>query len=141
MSESGGKHQRGILDTSTLIHFNRFQEVGLLPEVSVVTTITLAELSVGPLIVKSEVERARRMAHLQQLEASFNPLPFDTDAARAFGSVAASLRQTGRRMESRQKDAMIAAIALANDLPVYTCNPRDFEGIDGLEVVPVPVPL
>ena len=108
--------------------------------VSVVTTITLAELSVGPLVVKSDVERARRMAHLQQLEASFDPLPFDVDAARAFGTVAASLRQAGRKVEARQKDAMIAAIALANELPVYTCNPRDFEGIEGLEVVPVPVP-
>ncbi len=29
--------------------------------------------------------------------------------------------------------------ALANDLPVYTCNPADFSGIDGLEVVAVPV--
>jgi predicted nucleic acid-binding protein len=141
MSESRVVHQRGILDTSALILFNRFQEVGLLPVVSVVTTITLAELSVGPLIVKSDVERARRQAHLQQIEASFNPLPFDVDAARAFGSVAASLRQAGRKIESRRKDAMIAAIALANDLPVYTCNPRDFEGIDGLEVVPIPVPV
>lgn len=140
MSKPESLHQRGILDTSTLIHFNRFREVGLLPAISVVTTITLAELSVGPLIVKSDVERARRLAHLQQLEASFDPLPFDVEAARAFGSVAASLRQAGRKMESRQKDAMIAAIALANALPVYTCNPRDFEGIEGLEVVSVPVP-
>jgi tRNA(fMet)-specific endonuclease VapC len=134
------RRKRGVLDTSALILFNRFQEVGLLPVVSVITTITLAELSVGPLIVKGDVERARRLAHLQQVEASFNPLPFDVDAARAFGSVAASLRQAGRKIASRQKDAMIAAIALANDLPVYTCNARDFEGIDGLEVVSVPVP-
>ena len=35
---------------------------------------------------------------------------------------------------------MIAAIAVANDLPMYTCNPRDFAGIDGLKVVAVPVP-
>jgi predicted nucleic acid-binding protein len=35
---------------------------------------------------------------------------------------------------------MIAATALANSLPVYTCNPADFAGIDGLTVVPVSVP-
>jgi tRNA(fMet)-specific endonuclease VapC len=35
---------------------------------------------------------------------------------------------------------MIAATALANNLPVFTCNPADFSGIDGLTVVPVPVP-
>lgn len=141
MSEPRTVHQRGILDTSALIPFNRFRETEVLPVVSVITTITLAELSVGPLTAKSDVERARRLVHLQQAAASFHPLPFDVDAARAFGTVAASLRQVGRKIESRQIDAMIAAIALANDLPVYTCNPRDFEGIDGLEVVSVPVPV
>ena len=140
MNTRQDRHQRGILDTSALILFNRLQEVELLPVVSVITTITLAELSVGPLVVKSDVERARRVAHLQQVEASFEPLPFDVDGARAFGSVAASLRQAGRKVKARRKDAMIAAIALANDLPVYTCSARDFEGIEGLEVVPVPVP-
>jgi len=34
---------------------------------------------------------------------------------------------------------MIAATAVANDLPVYTCNPVDFDGIDDLRVVAVPV--
>jgi predicted nucleic acid-binding protein len=35
---------------------------------------------------------------------------------------------------------MIAATAIANGLPVHTCNPRDFRGIDGLTVVTVPHP-
>ena len=35
---------------------------------------------------------------------------------------------------------MIAATALSNGLPVYTCNAADFVGIDGLEVVAIPVP-
>lgn len=56
------------------------------------------------------------------------------------GSVAASLRRAGRKTTARTYDAMIAAVAVANDLPVYTCNPTDFNGIDGLEVVAVPVP-
>ena len=67
-------------------------------------------------------------------------LPFDAVAARAFGRVAASLRKAGRKPSARAYDAMIAATALANSLPVYTCNPVDFAGIDGLTVVPVPVP-
>jgi tRNA(fMet)-specific endonuclease VapC len=133
-------HLRGILDTSALIHLERFASVELLPRVPMITAITLAELSVGPLVVKSDVERARRVAHLQQVEATFSPLPFDVDAARAFGAVAASLRQSGRKVAARRKDAMIAAIALANRLPVYTCDSRDFEGIDGLEIVTIPVP-
>jgi hypothetical protein len=30
--------------------------------------------------------------------------------------------------------------ARSHDLPVYTCNPADFSGIDGLTVVAIPVP-
>ncbi len=104
------------------------------------TTVTLAELSVGPLVADDEQERAARQAHLQQAEADFEPLPFDAAAARAFGQVAASLRQAGRKTAARAYDAMIAAIALANDLPVYTFNPADFVGIEGLEVVAVREP-
>jgi tRNA(fMet)-specific endonuclease VapC len=102
--------------------------------------VTLAELSVGPLVAKRESERVARQTQLQQAEADFKPLPFDADAARAFGSVAASLRRASRKATARTYDAMIAATAVANDLPIYTCNPTDFNGIDGLEVVTVPVP-
>jgi hypothetical protein len=73
-------------------------------------------------------------------QTTFKPLPFDADAARALGSVAASLRRAGRKTTARAYDAMIAATAVANDLPIYTCNPTDFNGIDGLDVVAIPVP-
>ena len=65
------------------------------------------------------------------------PLAFDAAAARAFGRVAASLRAAGRKPAAGAYDALIAATALANGLPVYTANPADFSGIDGLEVVAV----
>jgi predicted nucleic acid-binding protein len=86
------------------------------------------------------VEQAARQVRLQQAEADFDPLPFDAHAARAFGRVAASLRRASRKPAARAFEAMIAAIAVANDLPVYTCNPADFVGIEGLTVVEVPVP-
>jgi len=123
-----------------VIFLNRLPNAEVLPIVPLVTAITLAELSVGPLVATSEIERARRQAHLQQAEADFGPLPFDDVAARAFGGVSASLRELGRKPAARTYDAMIAAVALANRLPIYTCNPDDFEGIEGLEVVPIPVP-
>jgi predicted nucleic acid-binding protein len=134
------RHERGVLDTSTVIMLSRLADAALLPDEPVITAVTLAELSVGPLVAANDAERAARQAHLQQAEADFDPLPFDAQAARAFGRVAASLRRSGRKTSARAYDAMIAATALANGLPVYTCNPADFAGIDGLEVVPVPVP-
>jgi predicted nucleic acid-binding protein len=85
-------------------------------------------------------ERATRQLRLQQAEADFDPLPFDAAAARAFGRVAASFHSAGRQTGARSYDAMIAAVALANDLPLFTCNPADFEHIDGLDLRSVPHP-
>jgi predicted nucleic acid-binding protein len=116
------------------------QDDTVLPVEPLITTVTLAELSLGPLVAKTDEERAARQAHVQQAEADFDAIPFDVPAARAFGRVAVALRKSGRAVKARAYDAMIAATALANGLPVYTCNPKDFSGIDGLTVVPVPVP-
>jgi hypothetical protein len=129
-----------VLDTNTVIVLTRVEDAASLPAEPLITAITLAELSVGPLVASTEEERAARQAHVQQAEADFVPLPFDASAARAFGRVAASLRRSGRKTQARAYDALIAATALANDLPLYTCNPDDFAGIDGLAVVTVPVP-
>jgi predicted nucleic acid-binding protein len=130
----------GVLDTSTLILLGRITAIDALPDAAFITAVTLAELSVGPLVATTDEDRAARQAHLQAAEADFDPLPFDAAAARAFGSVAASLRRSGRKATARAYDAMIAATAVAAELPVYTCNPSDFIGIDGLEVVEVPHP-
>src|ERR1700730_10969616 len=132
---------RGVLDTSTVILLPRLSDPASRPAEPLITAVTLAELSVGPLVARSDQERAARQAHLQQAETDFDPIPFDAAAARAFGQVAASLRRGGRKTTARAYDAMIAATALANGLPVYTCNPSDFAGIDGLEVVAVPHPI
>jgi hypothetical protein len=131
---------RGVLDTSTVILLPRLRDPSVLPDEPLITAVTLAELSVGPLVARTEVERASRQAVLQQAEADFDPIPFDAAAARAFGRVAASLRQAGRTTAARAYDALIAATAIANRLPVYTCNPVDFARIDGLEVVAIPHP-
>jgi tRNA(fMet)-specific endonuclease VapC len=130
----------GVLDTSTVILLPRLADAMALPDAPCITAVTLAELSVGPLVAEDPHERAARQAHLQQAEADFDPLPFDADAARAFGRVAACLRHAGSKSSARTYDAMIAATALAEDLPLYTCNPADFNGIDDLHVVAVPVP-
>jgi tRNA(fMet)-specific endonuclease VapC len=138
-TETPRRAARGILDTSTVILLPRIDDPDVLPNEPLITSVTLAELSVGPLVTDDDGERAARQAHLQQAEADFDPLPFDAASARAFGRVAASLHRSGRKTAARAYDAMIAATAVAHELPVYTCNPGDFRGIDGLELVPVAV--
>lgn len=133
------RHARGLIDTNTIITLELLDPDHALPMWPLVSAISLAELSVGPLLA-NDADRMARLAHLQRAEADFEVLPFDADCARAFGRVAASLRRKGRKTTARTFDAMIAAVALAHGLPLYTANPRDFEGIDGLEVIPVEVP-
>lgn len=130
----------GLLDTSTLILLGRIQDPNVLPEEPLISTITLAELSVGPLLADTDSEREARQVHLQQAEADFDPLPFDAEAARAFGRVAASLHRAGRKTSARAYDALIASIAVSRGMPIYTCNPDDFAGIDSLDVVAVAHP-
>jgi hypothetical protein len=131
--------ERGILDTSAVVLLGRLHATDL-PEEPVITAVTLAELSVGPLVATTPEERAARQGVLQQAEADFQPLPFDADAARAFGRVAASLRASGRKVQARSYDAMIAATAIATELPLYTVNPDDFTGIEGLDLHSIPHP-
>jgi tRNA(fMet)-specific endonuclease VapC len=135
------KHARGILDTSNVVMPRELNDPRVLPDEPLITAITLAELTVGPLVATTDHERAARQAQLRQAESDFDALPFDARAARAFGRVPASLRQSGRNTTARSYDAMIAATALVNALPVYTCDADDFAGIDGLDVVAMPVPL
>lgn len=133
-------NSRGILDTSTVILLGRLKDPSDLPQDSVVSAVTLAELSVGPHVARTTKERIARQAHLQQAESDFETMPFDGLTARAFGRVAASLRSAGRKPAARAYDALIAAAAISEDLPLYTCNPADFAGIGGLDVRAIPHP-
>lgn len=135
-----GPAARGLLDTSTVILLPQLADPAALPAEPLISTITLAQLSVGPLVATTEQQRTARQAHVQQVEADFDALPFDAAAARAFGRVARSLRRAGRKTAARAYDAMIAAVAIANGLPLYTVNPDDFSGIGDLDVLAVTHP-
>jgi tRNA(fMet)-specific endonuclease VapC len=127
-----------LLDTSAVIRLPRVREPVALPQQLWISSITLAELSLGPIAAASDEERTQRQRVLQQAERDLQTLPFDDGAARAFAGVAASLRSQGRKPTARSFDALIAAVAIANGLPLYTANPRDFEGIAGLTVISLP---
>ena len=109
-------------------------------EEQAISALTLAELAAGPHATEDAQERARRQDRLQRIEALMEPLPFDASAARAYGRVYAATRQAKRKPRgARAVDLMIAAVALANDLPLATRNPDDSSHLDavGLKVLPV----
>ncbi|MGH3678964.1 MAG: type II toxin-antitoxin system VapC family toxin [Natronosporangium sp.] len=124
----------GLLDTNILILRRRIDH-SQLPEVMSISAVTLAELSAGPHHATDPEERARRLDVLQRAESEFDPLPFDAEAARAFGRVSAAVLVAGRKPRARVADLMIASVAIANRLPLYTANPDDFTGLSRLLTV------
>ena len=106
-----------------------------MPEVLAVSAITLAELAAGPHLALDPAERARRQVRLQHVESLFDAFVFDAAAARSYGQVVAAVAAAGGSHRSRVADLMIAAIAHANQLPLYTRNPQDFAGLEPLLVV------
>ncbi|MDY7105656.1 MAG: type II toxin-antitoxin system VapC family toxin [Actinomycetota bacterium] len=129
---------RGLLDTSVVVDLERLDPRALPIEVAI-SAITLAELAAGPHATTDMAERGRRQDRLQRTEAAFDALPFDDQCARAYGRVFAAVAAAGRKPRgARAVDLLIAATALAHELPLSTRNADDFDALDGLiEVHPV----
>lgn len=130
------RHARGLIDTSVVIDLQEIDPADLPVEVAV-SAVTLAELAAGPHATADTAERANRQDRLQRAEATFEPLPVDAAVARAYGRVYAAVARSGRKARGRRAfDLLIAATALAAELPLYTRNPNDFGELDSLvEVV------
>lgn len=122
---------RGLLDTSVVIDLASI-DPSRLPDEAAVAAITLAELAAGPHATSDIDEAARRQDRLQWVAATWEPLPFDTDAARAYGRVFAAVRSAGRSHRPRLADLLVASTAISNGLPVYTRNAADFVALEGL---------
>lgn len=129
---------RGLLDTSVIIDLDEIDQAQL-PRELAISAVSLAELAVGPHAAGDPAERARRQDRLQRTEATFDPLVFDAQAARAYGRVYAAVVASGRKARgARMPDLMIAATACAQGLALYTRNPGDFQALNGLvEVVAI----
>ena len=121
----------GLLDTSVVIDLDVIDSEGL-PDTTAISAITFAELAAGPHAASDDDERGRRQDRLQWAGSIWDPLPCDGDVARAYGRIYATLKGSGRSSRRRFADLLIAATALAHALPLYTRNPGDFTGLEGL---------
>lgn len=121
----------GLLDTSVVIDLQHLLPEQLPGQVAV-SAVTMAELAAGPSAAGDAEERARRQDRLQRAEAAFDPLPFGVEAARAYGRVYAAVLGAGRQPRGRFANLLIAAVALAEDLPLVTRNAVDFVGLESL---------
>lgn len=129
------RHDRGLLDTSAVIDLDRIRAEQL-PAETAISAITMAELAAGPHAARTADDRARRQDRLQRVTRTYDPLPFDDDCARAYGRVYAAVASEGRKARgARAVDLLIAATAVANQLPLYTRNPADFRCLQSLLTV------
>ena len=133
-SPSVAEPTRGLLDTSVVVDHD-LVDPALLPDESAISAVSLAELAAGPHATQDEQERARRQDRLQWAAATWNALPFDTEAARTYGRVFAATKAAGRSSRTRLADLLIASTAAANGLPLYTRNPVDFAGLEQIVTV------
>lgn len=124
----------GVLDTCVLIDLGTIDD-SILPVRAKITTITLAELGLGIAVASTPTALALRTERLLTIEHGFDALPFCTAAARRFTSMAKLIVASGRSPKPRRMDLMIAAIASANDLPLFTRNADDFKSLDPLLTV------
>ncbi|WP_410870587.1 type II toxin-antitoxin system VapC family toxin [Nocardia sp. A7] len=125
------RHPVGVLDTCTYLNIGDLDPARL-PETSEITAITLAELNQGVAMAKDPVARAERSEQLGAAIVEFDPLPFDEAAATRYGTLVALTIAAKRDPRPRRMDLLIAAIASANDLPLYTRNSADFKGLESM---------
>ena len=106
--------------------------IAALPDEMAISAITAAELAAGPHLATDAVESAKRQIRLQEIESTLEPIPFAGATVRSYGLIVAGVVGEGRTPRSRFADLLIAATAHANKLDLYTRNPDDFTGLEGL---------
>lgn len=125
---AAGESGRAILDTSVVIAAG----VAPIPGVEAISAITLAELHYGVLVARTADVRAERLRRLSALQQRFDALPVDDAVSVSYGRLAAAVVDAGRKPRGRVMDLLIAATAHAHGARLYTRNPDDFIGLDGL---------
>jgi predicted nucleic acid-binding protein len=122
---------RGLLDTSVIIDHDVIDPRHL-PESTAISAVTLTELAAGPHATADQAERGRRQDRLQWATATWDPLPFDAECARAYGRLFATLKASGSSPRARVADLMIAATAMAYGLALYTRSPDGLQSVQSL---------
>lgn len=122
-----------LLDTNTVSYFianrppqvrRKFENVGA--AVTAISVITEAELWYGATRIPGAI---RRRLAIELFLASANILPWDSDAAHAYGNLRAEQERIGRPMSV--EDLMIAAHALSRNLILVTSD-NAFAFVSGL---------
>jgi tRNA(fMet)-specific endonuclease VapC len=122
-----------LLDTDICIHAMKARDLGLsrrldaLKDKCAISDISLFELYAG---AQRYDAPERRMDIIDGFTARLAVLPFNSEAARIGGPLRYDLESRGEKIGGL--DVLIAAIALANGLTLFTNNTREFKRVPGL---------
>jgi predicted nucleic acid-binding protein len=132
-NSTSARPHRAVLDTSIFIaaESGRRLRYDLVPEEGVSTVITFAELNAGVLAATESSTKSARLRTLTRL-AGMELLSVDLRAAEMWAQMRVYLAERKRRINVH--DLWIAAIALANDLPIVSQDAdfaplHDFPGL------------
>ena len=123
-----------VLDTSVLIASWDPPD----DEEYAISIVSLAELHFGVLRATGTPALAARLRRLSEIEHEFDPIPVDRRVARAYAECAHAVTSIGRSPRPRVFDLLIAATANVEGVKLYTLNPGDFFGLEGLVEVATP---
>lgn len=126
-----------LLDTNICIYIIRQQPAAVLQrflEYEVgdigISSITLAELRYG---VSKSIHQDKNAKALDEFIIPLEVVPFDEAAAHLYGEIRATLERAGTPIGAM--DLLIAAHALALEIPLVTNNTREFARIPDLNVI------
>lgn len=122
--------ERGHLAPGDIAAITKDEPVYLSP-------VTIAELKYGVEVVADLNLKHRRQAALNRIKSK-PTIKVDQDTGEIFGSLAATLKASGRGHHFRIQDLWIASQAVQHGYKLLTRNPKDFLDIPGLETVVIP---
>lgn len=118
-----------LLDTSVIIDLEDLDHGRYTASVALVSAVTVGELAYG---VDRGDDAGERAARLRRVVQDYEVLPFGVEEAKLYGVLATLVRAAGRNPRPRRLDLQIAATAAAARVPLLTCNPADFAGVERL---------
>jgi len=122
-----------IVDTDVVIDFFNGVSPGAGVMLRLISKQEVALTSISVFELYAGIEGKRRLAQIETLIQSVTILPLDDIEAVIAGKIYTQLKSTGQLIGTH--DILIAAVCVANTLPLYTKNVAHFSKIEGIQVL------
>lgn len=122
-----------IVDTDVIIDFFSGISPGAEIVLKLISQEEAALTSVSVFELYAGIEGKRRLSQIEILIRDLTIFPLDVIEAAIAGRIYTQLKSKGQLIGTH--DILIAAICLANDLPLYTKNMNHFSKIEDIQIL------